>query len=412
MKKVVIALLVLALQASVLVQPVAADTAGKIDVKAVGATGGGVADDTDAIQNALDNYKTVCIPDGTYMINPDKALFPQSNQTIILSAGAVLKAIPSARSYNNVFLISGVNNVTITGGTIIGERKGHLGTDGEWGSGILISSGSSNITLSHMTIEDCWGDALEVGDGKISRNIKIDHVVADGNRRAGLSVCFATNVTVSNSVFKNASGLGDQGPGSGINMEPDRGCEVSNLTLTNDVCSGNATRGFSFSGYNGTLKNVTITNCSAYRNTFGMFIETVNNLSCSESSFYKNGVGVELLRDTAEAKFSKVNVHDNNSFGFELSGNEQKKGTVDVIFSDSTFFNNSQQKTGRFDGVRIFSDGSGYIRNVSFAGCSFYDVQKKPTQRCGMTLGSKVQKVSIDKFCTFYGNAVQGLKQD
>jgi polygalacturonase len=107
---------------------------GTTDVRSYGAVGDGVANDTIAIQRAIDTCAKVSmpvvVPAGTYLIAP---LFLRTNTTLDLEAGSLLqvtsdmKMVVAAASQNGnvapTAIINGVNvkNVTITGtGTIDG----------------------------------------------------------------------------------------------------------------------------------------------------------------------------------------------------------------------------------------------------------------------------------------------------
>jgi len=46
-------------------------------------------------------------------------------------------------------LISGVSNVTVTGGTLEGDRKEHKGESSEWGFGIRIDKDASHIVAGY-----------------------------------------------------------------------------------------------------------------------------------------------------------------------------------------------------------------------------------------------------------------------
>ena len=66
------------------------------------------------------------VPDGVYMIDAvNKAIKLKSDMTLQAAPGAVLKAIPNkARNYS-ILDIAGASNVTVTGGTLEGERGEH-----------------------------------------------------------------------------------------------------------------------------------------------------------------------------------------------------------------------------------------------------------------------------------------------
>lgn len=91
-----------------------------VNVKDKGAVGDGRADDTAAIQAAIDAVAgtrgTVLVPDGVYMVNAvEKNLNLKSDMTLKLAGGAVLKAIPNDETHYAVLTISGVSNVWVTG---------------------------------------------------------------------------------------------------------------------------------------------------------------------------------------------------------------------------------------------------------------------------------------------------------
>src|SRR5262249_43773603 len=115
-----------------------------LNVRDKGATGDGQAEDTNAIQSAIDEVAkrggTVLVPNGTYMVNAvgDTRLSLKSNVALKLADGAVLKAIPNDAEKYSVLRISKVSNVAVIGGTLEGDRYEHSGKTGEWGMGIWI----------------------------------------------------------------------------------------------------------------------------------------------------------------------------------------------------------------------------------------------------------------------------------
>ncbi len=216
---------------------------------AYGALGNGSADDTLAIQRAIDAAAgtggTVLIPDGTYMIDAVKVttsgnhgLSLRSNMTLRMSSGAILKALPNNQGNSVVVLVGAVSNVNIVGGTIIGERATHVGTTGEGGMGLTIS-GSSHIVVQGVTAKECWGDGFYIGDE--SKDVSVCNLVADHNRRQGLTITSVDGLAVRNSTFKNTAGIA---PEAGIDIEPNVGEMVNNVLITGCNSSNNAGNGF------------------------------------------------------------------------------------------------------------------------------------------------------------------------
>lgn len=240
-----------------------------INVKKFGAKGDGTTDDTAAIQAAINakSKGTVYIPDGTYKVvapaSLGAALTAKSNVNIKLSSNAVIQLAPNDFTDCYVINVTNASNISITGGTISGDKVGHTGVTGEHGHGINIID-SSNITVSDMTVSYCWGDGIYVGtaaaDG-FSSNINCSKVILDNNRRQGMSIISVKNMTV-----KDCSGTNTSGtlPQSGLDLEPNYNTQfLQNVVIDNFHSSGNAGFGICslfVDGLPTTNVSVTITN--------------------------------------------------------------------------------------------------------------------------------------------------------
>ncbi|MCK9412658.1 MAG: hypothetical protein M0Q53_10175 [Prolixibacteraceae bacterium] len=218
------------------------------------ATGNGSTDDTEAIQaaiNACVSGGTVFVPDGTYMIQQkfygsgnnsngngrwlEGGVELKSNMTFKMSSGAVLKEITNNSGSYAIINIRKAQNVNVIGGTVQGDRATHsreyeynetMDYGGQDGNGISIEF-SQNIYIEGVKAIDCWGDGFMMGGdyGGVwgfmpNKNITFDSVVADNNRRQGLSIIAGETVAVKNSVFRNTHG---HAPQAGIDIEPNVG---------------------------------------------------------------------------------------------------------------------------------------------------------------------------------------------
>lgn len=231
-----------------------------VNVRDKGARGDGTGNDGVAIQSAVNQVVgrggTVFIPDGIYMVDAVTGIKVGNNVTLRLSSGAVIKAIPNSSGSYSILEIRNASNVSIIGGTVLGERADHLGAAGEWGMGITLRA-ASNVVIEGVTVKNAWGDGFYVTE--LSRNIKLCSVVADNNRRQGMSIISADEVTVVDSTFKNTRGTNPQ---AGIDIEPNESDTVRNVHIFNSRILNNKGPGVAIYVANHNLKasvkNVTI----------------------------------------------------------------------------------------------------------------------------------------------------------
>lgn len=251
----------------------------------------GVTDDTPYINKMLRDYEwgddtherevTLYIPAGVYHIDAaadGKDLFGKdkfggivltTNQKLVMSDSALLVALPNSTGHSQVINITGRKGVTVSGGQIIGERREHKGTGGEWGHGIAVFGGT-DITIENVDISQCWGDGIYLGlyngwddDGNpkkfFSNNVTITNCNLHHNRRNNLSITDVSNVTVKNCAFNYASGTDPQ---YGIDIEPNKDNTCSNVTISDCTFRGNANGTIQILGQlNAHVKGVTIENC-------------------------------------------------------------------------------------------------------------------------------------------------------
>ena len=247
-----------------------------LNVKAYGAVGDGVTDDTDAINAVIqlvkaNNLSGIYFPPGTYLIDGNDpldlvyyydlgGLFIDFPTRLLLHSNAVLKAKTSDKVGYAIINIKNTHDVVIEGGHIVGERYTHVGVLGEFGFGITVRN-CKNITIKNVQIRECWGDGIIVGaqDGNtlsFSENIVISDVISKTNRRQGLSVISCKNLFIYDSEFSDSNGTA---PMSGIDLEANIGYpDNENIYIKNCLFSGNINFGIVIANTN---KNVTIEDC-------------------------------------------------------------------------------------------------------------------------------------------------------
>jgi hypothetical protein len=236
------------------------------NIKDYGAVGDGVTDATAAIRTCLNLGGIIYFPGGTYLIDTQTELAVLSNTKLIFAPNAVITMKPTSLGSYSIFALRNITNVSIIGGTLIGDRLTHTGTTGQYGFAITIDN-SSNITVDGTKVSNCWGDGIYVGGGtgaSGSSNVKINYVTSDNNRRQGMSIINVNGIVVSNSAFTNTNGTSPQ---SGIDIEPNAGNLVDNILLQNIYLNSNLGNGIlCYVGYsdaivrNIKLINITTTN--------------------------------------------------------------------------------------------------------------------------------------------------------
>lgn len=200
------------------------------------------SDITTYLNQQLKLNSEVKIPPGSYKVDVGKSIVLPSNSSLILSPNTNLNVIPNKLGSYRVFKIKNVENVKISGGKISGDKYTHLGNTGEWGMGIEIRD-SQNISISNMSIDKMWGDAIYVGtSGKNSNyNINLNNIRMHDNRRQGLTIISAKKLMGNNIHISNTKGVD---PASGIDIEPNnknnilQGIYFKNVYTFNNIGTG------------------------------------------------------------------------------------------------------------------------------------------------------------------------------
>jgi polygalacturonase len=182
----------------------------------------GGEDWTEAFQAAINSaeYKQVYIKRGIYFIKP---VYFISNVDIFLEPGVVIKRHGSYPGGNDcMFNLNGITDVKISGKGAILDMNAQTYL-GEWRHNVVIQ-GSRNITIQGLKCIRAGGDGFYIGRGlknqiTYCQNITLDRVVAESNRRQGLSIISVKGCKIRNSRFLKTSGTA---PAAGVDIEPDK----------------------------------------------------------------------------------------------------------------------------------------------------------------------------------------------
>ena len=313
-----------------------------------GAKGNGRTDDTAAIQDAINFVSksgggTVYIPEGDYLIDTTARLRMRSNVTVKMEDDTVLEAIPSDKGSHYVFFVRDVENVNITGGTIVGDRYEHFGKGGNWGVGIGIL-GSKDVTIEGVHVQDFRGDGVYIGANKgKSEDITLYNVVSDNNVRQGVTIVDGDGIEIISSIFKNTNGAR---PAAGINIEPNNNELVTNVNIISSQSLDNESSGIVISerasGIRNEINNVLVDGNDVIGNGFDIRLNGVTDSQFTNN--YIDGVGTAI--SSSDRILASIILNDKTS-GIEVSGNtvvtngnEVRRGDIDDRGKGNEVFDN------------------------------------------------------------------------
>jgi hypothetical protein len=168
---------------------------------------------------------------------------------------ATLKMFPTNKPHYTVLRISDAQDVTVTAGTIVGDRRTHKGKGGEWGMGIFNMKGSERVTISNVRARELRGDGFHISDAE---DVALCAVRAERNRRQGLSIIHGNRILVTRSLFRDTQGTR---PAAGIDLEPDNPKQtISNVRIERSKFINNEGGGIMIAGKKARVSRVQIQN--------------------------------------------------------------------------------------------------------------------------------------------------------
>lgn len=245
----------------------------------------GDVDYTEYLQKGLDLNNEVELPNFPILINSN-GLNLNSNQTIHFKDYSQLLMKENDLDRYSILNLKNIKNVTIYNPNLVGDRKYHQGKKGEWGMGISILS-SENIEICNPRIRDCFGDGIYIGEihhseqkfykisNTYSNNVIIEGGTLDSNRRNGISIINAKNVSITNITISNSSGTP---PETGICLEPNGNSQyLDNIQILNAVLKNNTQYGIAyvpsrFYGNKSKTVNITVKNSQISGSDVGIYL--------------------------------------------------------------------------------------------------------------------------------------------
>jgi hypothetical protein len=340
-----------------------------VNVKSYGAVGDGVADDTLAVQAAINASDGVFFPTGTYKLTAAVTL--KANNTVFgEGASSVILYTGTAATQGAFFTNSGsatayINNITIRDLKFLGQVAS-LGFN-EF-IHLISMNGVRNCLIEHCVVEGFRGDGIYIGSGDLAGqerhniNVTIRDCYIDGinkDNRNGISVIDGAGITIENNYITRTSR--SNMPGA-IDIEPDSNTYhvIRDISILNNYISN---IGGNVAAVSVFLPGVNYTTPPYGFNISGNYIENLDGLFGSSAVFFNYAVSGGLSESTAQ-------------FGIRYTNNVFRPGAARAI----VVFNANDIV---FEGNTIIGGGTsliGFTPNVNVLDCTlrsnmFSDVQ-------------------------------------
>ncbi|MBU2945666.1 PKD domain-containing protein [Zobellia uliginosa] len=233
------------------------------------------SDGTDAVYKALTSGSSYVVIDkqsSDWIVKPLK-LFRLKDMTIVFESGVTLRAKSGAFSASSsiLFQLVAAENIKIEGNNA--ELKMIKSEYNSMENRHAFSiDGGNNITVKDLILKDSGGDGMYIAGGynaNYSKNITLDNITCENNRRQGLSIISAEDVWIKNSEFNGSNGAD---PESGVDLEPNDASErLVNINFSNCKFSNNDSHGFLISvgklTSSSTPISVNLSSCTFSNNT-------------------------------------------------------------------------------------------------------------------------------------------------
>lgn len=367
-----------------------------------GILGDGKTDSTELINQCLKaavskGYHTVWFPKGTYLI--DGTLGGDANQVfrnagiivpgnlhIVMDSECIIKVIPNSSWGYSAFYVGKQENITISGGQIIGERDEHtyasagVRSTHEWGFGICIE-GCSNVVIDDVNISDFTGDGIIVSprglktndDYRTSKHITIRRCEVRRSRRNNISITGCDTVTVEDCVIEDAGTGNGTAPKFGIDIEGYGEGNIDyeepiNVSIRNNYFNGNVSSSVTnFNGYGISIEG----NHSDNTISYGYGTQTVikgNILRRAEDGAAAPRVGITGLGVSQGKESSDAVIAGNLITGFSTGIDVRGKSVLVTNNKISNFENTGilvyQSSDVKVDGNQIQNGLSGTRRST------------------------------------------------
>ncbi len=356
-----------------------------VSVKTFGAVGDGIADDTLAIQNAINGESKLFFPKGKYKVS--NSIYPRSN-TILISENATIyytREHGVGELWPAFYFETDIHNVDMLGHWIFEGYSPNSAfdkaTDGPsetYVIGLKIKTGCSDIYIESFEGFNFTGGAFSIGTHSSltsSNNITVDKMKVYDCWNANLEITSGTDIhlkdvetygSVSNSKYAQM----------GVDIEVNDPNDVLDAIQIDKLVTHNNDVGFQILTMSQIQKGITINDIASFDNNengvnllnatdfnvinaniynnagAGLYLEgTFKNISLDSGSLFNNqnhGILAQMDASRGIAVSSEnlnlgINIYNNHGYGILLSGTE--KYPVKKFTCDGKVYDNQDNKT-------------------------------------------------------------------
>ncbi|QQO40359.1 tail spike [Bacillus phage 268TH004] len=310
----------------------------------------------DAIQYAkTEGYAEIFVPKGHYLIDCVSKFGSRpeygggirlvSDLNVTLHPEATFKVLANDATGYSLFYLELIENVTIKGGRIYGDRYEHTYTyyndnteTHEWGYGIHVR-GSRNIYIKNVFVADCTGDNIWIAAHGMmnwttpytpARDVTVSKCTLIRGRRNCLATNGCEGLLVDDCAIEDAGGEGGTRPQYGIDLEGfgESGIKYDHpykLVVRNCKFKGNALGDISsFTAGKVIIEGNTCENVISYGYSTDILIE--NNLIINEGEV--KPYGIDSLGVSSTETGNRATIKGNTIRGFNIGINAKGKGVL------------------------------------------------------------------------------------
>ena len=335
------------------------------------------------------DYAIVDVNSGTYLTVPitmasdiiDSNNIDNNNIRIVFQENVEVRARSNSDpifpnefiDYNGIdsdclFRMMSRSNIIFDGNDTIFAMNKEEYTEGEQRHVIQMRS-CTNIEIKSLTCKDSGGDGIHISVDnnnaqKYCDQILIDDVNCDNNRRCGISVISANDLTIQNCLIQNTNGTA---PNSGIFFEPwNTDQQYTDIVIRDTIIRKNVAAGISIT--TGYLRD--------YSPDLSILCENLYIEGMGDANYNDSAIGVGAIGNNGPDGWIKFkNVFTENSYFALRAGKTSWK--VDLSFEDCVWTNVTSSIDRRPVEIANYGDYN-EPGGINFINCQIFDDLDRP----------------------------------